>query len=72
MKLPAIKPFQQGKGTVKPHYVTISVQAADEQQAKEMQEAIQSFVSHFSVAEMKSAAQKLKSATNRKLIKTFL
>ncbi len=52
--------------------VTIHVAAHNEQEAKEMQEAIQSFVQHFSLKEMKSAAHKLKTPTNRNMIKTFL
>lgn len=73
MKLPALTAFQQKETpTARPFNITVSVQAASDKEAAEMQEAIQSFVSHFTVAEMKSAAHKLKSVTNRKMIKTFL
>lgn len=73
MKLPAIKSFATVTAkNNKPFDVKISVEATSEAEAKEMQAAIQSFVSHFSVTEMKSAATKLKSPTNRKMIKTFL
>ncbi len=71
MKLPSLTTFQQ-KETNKAFEIKVSVQAASDKEAAEMQEAIQSFVSHFTVAEMKSAANKLKSVTNRKMIKTFL
>ena len=71
MKLPALKAFSPDKKT-QPFSVSIRVQAGSETEAKEMQEAIQSFVSHFSVAEMKTAAQKLKSPANRTMLKTFL
>lgn len=73
MKLPSLKSIhQKDSTTAKTFDITIQVQATGEGQAREMQEAIQSFVSHFSVAEMKSAAHKLKSPGNRKMIKTFL
>ena len=73
MKLPAIKTLQAKENANNRAFdLKISVQASGEAEAREMQEAIQSFVSHFSVAEMKSAANKLKSPTNRKMIKTFL
>ncbi|OJW79566.1 MAG: hypothetical protein BGO69_12615 [Bacteroidetes bacterium 46-16] len=71
MKLPSLTAFQQ-KETNKAFEIRVSVQAANDKEAVEMQDAIQSFVSHFTVAEMKSAAHKLKSVTNRKMIKTFL
>lgn len=57
---------------MQPFEIKISVDATSDAEAKEMQAALQSFVSHFSVAEMKNAATKLKSPTNRKMIKTFL
>lgn len=73
MKLPSLKSLQQkDSANTRPFDIAIQVQATGDVQAKEMQEAIQSFVSHFSVAEMKSAANKLKSPSNRKMIKTFL
>jgi hypothetical protein len=71
MKLPSLTAFQQ-KETNKAFEIRVSVQAANDKEAAEMKEAIQSFVSHFTVSEMKSAAHKLKSVTNRKMIKTFL
>lgn len=73
MKLPSIKSFskkeQPATGTFD---INVTIRAADQTEAKEMKEAIQSFVSHFSLSEMKSAAHKLKSAANRKMLKTFL
>jgi hypothetical protein len=73
MKLPSLKAFQSAdKVTARPFEVKIKVDAASDTEAQQMQEAIQSFVSHFTVAEMKSAAAKLKSPSNRKMIKTFL
>jgi len=73
MKLPSLKSLQQKDNAATRSFdITVQVQATGDVQAKEMQEAIQSFVSHFSVAEMKSAANKLKSPSNRKMIKTFL
>lgn len=71
MKLPSLtnKPVN---GQAKQFGVTINVAAQNEQEAAEMQEAIQSFVQHFSLKEMKSAAHKLKTPTNRSMIKTFL
>ena len=73
MKLPSLKSFQQKDNAAnRPFDITIGVQASSEAEAAEMREAIQSFVSHFTVAEMKSAAHKLKSPSNRKMIKTFL
>ena len=73
MKLPSLKSIQQmDSANTRPFDISIQVQATGNEQAKEMQEAIQSFVSHFTVAEMKSAANKLKSPSNRKMIKTFL
>lgn len=54
------------------HTIHISVQARDEAEAKEMQAALQSFVGHFNTQEMKKAADKLKSAANRTVLKTFL
>ena len=67
MKLPSLK-----KSVTDSYPVTINVQAANRQDAEQMKEAIESFATHFSLAEMKSAATKLKNATNRKMIKTFL
>lgn len=67
MKLPPLQRKQQ-----QPYDLRIRVEAGSETEAKQMQEAIQSFVSHFSLEEMKSAAHKLKSPVNRKMIKTFL
>jgi hypothetical protein len=52
--------------------ISITVLAKDTQEAQELQIALQSFVSHFSPQEMKKAAEKLKSATNRAMLKTFL
>jgi hypothetical protein len=52
--------------------IQVSVLAKDEAEAKEMQAALQSFVGHFNTQEMKKAAEKLKSASNRALLKTFL
>jgi hypothetical protein len=73
MKLPSLTDFRlKDSNTAKTFNITVSVQAGSDKEAVEMQEAIQSFVSHFSVAEMKSAAHKLKSPSNRKMIKTFL
>lgn len=73
MKLPSLKSLQpKDNAASRPFEITIGVQAASEAEAAEMREAIQSFVSHFTVAEMKSAAHKLKSPGNRKMIKTFL
>ena len=73
MKLPSLKSLQQKDNAATRSFdITVQVQATGDVQAKEMQEAIQSFVSHFSVAEMKSAANKIKSPSNRKMIKTFL
>lgn len=54
------------------HTIQIFVQAKDEAEAKEMQVALQSFVGHFNTQEMKKAAEKLKSATNRTVLKTIL
>lgn len=54
------------------HTIQISVQAKDETEAKEMQAALQSFVGHFNTQEMKKAAEKLKSVSNRAVLKTFL
>lgn len=73
MKLPSLTAFQQkDSNTARTFNIMVSVQAGSDKEAAEMQEAIQSFVSHFTVAEMKSAAHKLKSPSNRKMIKTFL
>ncbi|MBN9482184.1 MAG: hypothetical protein BGO70_16550 [Bacteroidetes bacterium 43-93] len=71
MKLPSLKAFSPDKNK-QAFGVMIQVQAGSEAEAAEMQEAIQSFVSHFSVEEMKTAAKKLKSPANRSMIKTFL
>jgi hypothetical protein len=71
MKLPTLKALSPGQKTHS-YAVNINVQAGSPQEAKEMQEAIQSFISHFNVTEMKTAAQKLKSPANRTMIKTFL
>lgn len=54
------------------HSIPIVINAKDAAEAKEMQEALQSFVGHFNTQEMKKAAEKLKSVTNRTLLKTFL
>lgn len=54
------------------HQIQVSVLAKDEAEAKEMQAALQSFVGHFNTQEMKKAAEKLKSAANRAVLKTFL
>jgi hypothetical protein len=73
MKLPTLKSFKtEAKASLQPFDVKINVSATGLAEAQQMQEAIQSFVSHFSVTEMKSAAAKLKNPTNRKMIKTFL
>lgn len=74
MKLPLLTVFQQKEDSTKTKAfeISVTVQAISDKDAAEMREAIQSFVSHFTVAEMKSAAHKLKSASNRKMIKTFL
>lgn len=72
MKLPALKSGPQSTGKTNAFNISVSVQAANATEAADMQQAIQSFVAHFSVAEMKSAAAKLRNATNRKMIKTFL
>lgn len=71
MKLPILT-NKASNITAKQMEVTIHVAAQNEQEAREMQEAIQSFVQHFSLKEMKSAAHKLKTPTNRSMIKTFL
>ncbi len=52
--------------------ITIRVGADSKEEAAAMQEAIQSFVQHFSLKEMQSAARKLQTPSNRKMIKTFL
>lgn len=52
--------------------IRIEVFAMDEAEAKQMQAALQSFVGHFSTQEMMKAAEKLKSNTNVKMLKTFL
>lgn len=54
------------------HTIQITVLTKDEAEAKEMQAALQSFVGHFNTQEMKKAAEKLKSSTNRSILKTFL
>lgn len=54
------------------HAIQVQVFAKDESEAKEMQAALQSFVGHFNTQEMKKAAEKLKSASNRAVLKTFL
>lgn len=71
MKLPILH-SRPANGQAKQFDVTIQVAAQNEQEAAEMQQAIQSFVQHFSLNEMKSAAHKLKTPTNRSMIKTFL
>jgi len=48
------------------------VGADSKEEAIAMQEAIQSFVQHFSLKEMQSAARKLQTPSNRSMIKTFL
>ena len=63
-----LKPFQSKTK----HLIQISVAAKDAAEAKEMQAALQSFVGHFNTQEMKKAAEKLKSVTNRAMLKTFL
>ncbi|MBS1773916.1 MAG: hypothetical protein JST82_13745 [Bacteroidetes bacterium] len=71
MKLPSLT--NKSSNTQQRNYgITVNVAAQNEQEAAEMQEAIQSFVQHFSLKEMKSAAHKLKTPTNRAMIKTFL
>lgn len=54
------------------HAIQVQVFAKDESEAQEMQAALQSFVGHFNTQEMKKAAEKLKSASNRAVLKTFL
>lgn len=54
------------------HLIEVHVFAKDDAEAKEMQVALQSFVGHFNTHEMKKAAEKLKSASNRAVLKTFL
>lgn len=54
------------------HTLHIIVAAKDAAEANEMQIALQSFVGHFSTQEMKKAAEKLKSTSNRAMLKTFL
>ncbi|WP_344827204.1 hypothetical protein [Rurimicrobium arvi] len=63
---------QPAGGNNRSYTISVQVQAGSEAEAAQMQEALQSFIAHFTVAEMKSAAHKLKSAANRKMIKTFL
>lgn len=63
-----LKPIQFKK--VMP--ISIEVYAMDEAEAKQMQAALQSFVCHFNTKEMMKAAEKLKSNSNVKMLKTFL
>ena len=63
-----LKPFQSKTK----HSIQVQVAAKDLAEAKEMQAALQSFVGHFNTQEMKKAAEKLKSAANRAVLKTFL
>lgn len=72
MKLTAFTGSKQKEASAKDVDITIRVRASSEKEAAEMQQAIQGFISHFTLAEMKSAALKLRNPVNRRMIKTFL
>lgn len=72
MKLRPIKNLLSAGAKATSYDIMIKVQAVSHAEAMQMQEAIESFASHFNLTEMKSAAVKLKNPVNRKAIKTFL
>jgi hypothetical protein len=73
MKLPLKNlPLKPGGASTGPYTVTMQLWARSQQEAEEMKEALESFLTHFTLPEMKSAATKLKNPLNRKAIKTFL